>query len=89
MAWTELATEVVDPTVRARAVRHLRQERVVLPSFAELADPVRIPASVVAALAAIDADAAISSACIGTTTSVARGWQPYPPISSCPRHSPG
>ena len=39
MAWTELATEVVDPTLRARAVRHLRQARVVLPTFAELADP--------------------------------------------------
>jgi len=58
MAWTELATEVVDPTLRARAVRHLRQARVVLPSFAELADPARIPARVVAALAAIDVDAA-------------------------------
>src|ERR1700688_1150137 len=58
MAWTELATGIVDHAIRERAVRHLRAARVVLPTFAELAAPERIPASVAAGLAEVDADAA-------------------------------
>ena len=57
-AWTELTTEVVDRGVYDRAVRHLRKARVVLPTFAELADPRKIPAAVTSELAQINADAA-------------------------------
>ena len=56
--WTELTTEVVDRRVYDRAVRHLRSARVVLPSFAELADPRKIPAAVSDQLAQVDADSA-------------------------------
>ncbi|HUI19274.1 MAG TPA: pyridoxal-phosphate dependent enzyme [Alphaproteobacteria bacterium] len=58
MAWTELATGIVDRTMRERAVRHLRAAGVVLPTFGELAAPARIPASVAARLGEVDADAA-------------------------------
>ena len=57
-AWTELTTEVVDRGVYDRAVRHLRKARVVLPTFAQLANPEKIPAAVTSALAQVDADAA-------------------------------
>jgi cysteine synthase len=56
--WTELTTEVVDRRVYERAVRHLRKARVVLPTFAELADPRKIPAAVSDQLAQTDADSA-------------------------------
>jgi cysteine synthase len=56
--WTELTTEVVDRGVYDRAVRHLRKARVVLPTFAQLSDPRKIPASVSAQLAQVDPDAA-------------------------------
>ena len=56
--WTELTTEVVDRRVHERAVRHLRSARVVLPTFAELADPRKIPAAVSDRLGQVDADTA-------------------------------
>jgi cysteine synthase len=56
--WTELTTDVVDRGVYDRAVRHLRKARVVLPTFAELADPRKIPAAVGSELAHVDPDAA-------------------------------
>jgi cysteine synthase len=56
--WTELTTEIVDRRVYERAVRHLRKARVVLPTFAELADPRKIPAVVSDQLAQTDADSA-------------------------------
>jgi len=56
--WTELTTEIVDRGVYDRAVRHLRQARVVLPTFAQLSDPRKIPAAVSAQLDQVDPDAA-------------------------------
>jgi len=56
--WTELTTEVLDRSVYDRAVRHLRGARVVLPTFAQLAGPGRIPASLSTRFAQVDADAA-------------------------------
>jgi len=56
-AWTELITEVVDRSVRDRAARHLRKARVVLPTFAQLSDPGKIPSDVRAQLGQVDADA--------------------------------
>jgi len=56
--WTELTTEVVDRGVYDRAIRHLRKARVVLPTFAQLADPRKIPPAVARELAPVDADAA-------------------------------
>jgi cysteine synthase A len=56
--WTELTTEIVDRQVYDRAIRHLRGARVVLPTFAQLADPRKSPASVRAQLTELDADAA-------------------------------
>jgi cysteine synthase len=57
VAWTELTTEIVDRRIRERAVKHLREARVVLPTFAELGEPRTIPASVAARLDGVDPDA--------------------------------
>ena len=57
MNWTDLSTEIVDPQVRDRAVHHLSEARVVLPTFRELADPSGIAPSVTEHLAQVDADA--------------------------------
>jgi cysteine synthase len=48
---------IVDSDVYESAVRHLRRANVVLPTFAQLADPSRIPASIVSALRDVDPDA--------------------------------
>jgi cysteine synthase len=40
-----LATEVVDASVYGRAVRRFREQRIVMPTFGQLADPATIPAS--------------------------------------------
>ena len=56
--WTELTTEILDRAVHDRAVRHLRKAGVVLPTFAELADPRKIPRAVAGELAQVDPDAA-------------------------------
>lgn len=53
-----LSTEIVDPKTYQRAVHHLRERRVLLPSFAQLAQPALIPASVVSGLSGVDPDAA-------------------------------
>ncbi len=57
MARLGLETDIVDDSVRARAVQRLRETGVVLPAFAELADPATIPAATRAAVAGIDPDA--------------------------------
>ncbi len=54
----DLATEVVDRVVRDRTIDRLREAQVVLPTFAQLADPSSIPPSVVERLAGVDPDAA-------------------------------
>ncbi len=53
-----LETHVVDDAVRAASVRRFREAGIRLPTFAELADPARIPAAARAAAAAADPDAA-------------------------------
>ena len=58
MAQLGLARDVVDSAVRARAVAHLRERKVVLPTFAQLEDPSTIPAGIRARLADVDPDAA-------------------------------
>jgi cysteine synthase len=52
-----LETDIVDCDVHTRTVARCRATRTVLPTFAELADPARVPAAQRAALAAIDPDA--------------------------------
>ncbi len=52
-----LEREITDPETRARSIERLRAAGVRLPTFAELADPTRIPKSVEAALAEVDPDA--------------------------------
>jgi cysteine synthase A len=47
---------VADSKVRRRAVQHLREKGVRLPTFAELAEPKLMPAEVVAALGSVGAD---------------------------------
>jgi cysteine synthase len=47
---------LVDPDTRDRAVAHFRSAGVVLPTLAELADPTRIPASIVGDLAQVGPD---------------------------------
>jgi cysteine synthase len=49
---------VVDPATRDRAVAHLRDAGILLPTFAELADPTRISVGVTSALTGVDPDAA-------------------------------
>lgn len=55
---TAATFEVADRSTYDRAVRHLREARVALPTFEELADPAKIPARVTWALAGVDPDAA-------------------------------
>ena len=56
MARLGLERELVDRAVYDRTVRRFREAQIVLPTFAQLADPSRIPPEVTAALAAIDPD---------------------------------
>lgn len=58
MAQLGLAKDVVDSEVRARAIAHLRERKVTLPTFAQLEDPSLIPDDVRARLADVDPDAA-------------------------------
>ncbi|MCA9708137.1 MAG: pyridoxal-5'-phosphate-dependent protein subunit beta, partial [Myxococcales bacterium] len=53
-----LSTEIVDAAVRRGAVARFGEAGIVLPTFAQLADPTTIPASIQAALAGVDPDAA-------------------------------
>jgi hypothetical protein len=57
MARLGLEKEIVDRNVYERTLRRFREARIVLPTFAELADPTRIPASVKNALASVEPDA--------------------------------
>jgi hypothetical protein len=52
-----LATEIVDRAVYDNTIRRFRDARIVLPAFAELANPDQIPEAVRRHLAAIDPDA--------------------------------
>ena len=52
-----LETDIVDREVYDNSVARFRAARIVLPTFAELADPARIPAAVEAGLAGVDPDA--------------------------------
>ena len=57
MTLGEMSTEIGDHAAYGRAVQHLRDARVALPRFDQLADPARIPGRVRAALAGVDPDA--------------------------------
>jgi cysteine synthase len=57
MARLGLEQHVVDRGVYDRTVARFREARIALPTFAELADPGRIPAATHRALAAVDPDA--------------------------------
>ena len=52
-----LERTLIDPDVYDHSVKRFREEGIALPTFAQLADPSRIPASVQAALAGVDRDA--------------------------------
>jgi len=52
-----LSTEIVDANVRARAIERFARANIVLPTFAQLADPRTIPPAIHEALADIDPDA--------------------------------
>ncbi len=52
-----LAREIIDTQARGRSIERLRAAGVRLPTFAELADPTRIPKSVEAALEEVEPDA--------------------------------
>ncbi len=52
-----MSTEMVDPTAYAHAVERFREQRIELPTFAQLADPSTIRPEVVAALADVDRNA--------------------------------
>jgi cysteine synthase len=58
MARLGLEKEIVDRAVYERTVSRFREAKVVLPTFAELADPTTIPAAVRATLASVDPDSA-------------------------------
>ena len=53
-----LERELVDRSVYDRTVQRFREERIILPTFAELSDPAKIPERVRTALASVDPDAA-------------------------------
>ena len=53
-----LELEIVAPESYGRAVEHFRQHRVVLPTFAQLADPLAMPASILRRLEGTDLEAA-------------------------------
>jgi len=57
MARLGLENQIVDRAVYQRTVSRFRELRIVLPTFAELADPSRIPAEVQGQLASVDPDA--------------------------------
>ena len=52
-----LATEVVDVSVYDRAVQRFREQRIVMPTFAQLAEPMDLAPEVAADVAAADPDA--------------------------------
>jgi cysteine synthase len=54
----ELPTEIGDRAVRRRAAAHLKEAGVRLPTFAELAEPGRVPLAIRAGLPGVDPDAA-------------------------------
>ncbi len=56
MATLGLESTIQDPAVLARAVKHLAQARVVLPTFSELAQPSAISPAVHQALSGVDPD---------------------------------
>ncbi len=51
-----LSTEIIDADVRRGAIERFGEAGIVLPTFAQLADPTTIPASITSALASIDPD---------------------------------
>src|SRR5579883_2175415 len=53
----ELPTEIVDRKAYDKAVAQLRSAHVVLPTFAQLGDPSRIPPEIAARLEGVDPDA--------------------------------
>ncbi len=58
MARLGLEQHIVDRGVYDRTVQRFKEAHIVLPTFAELAEPARMPAAVRSALASIDPDAA-------------------------------
>ena len=48
--------DIVDEPVLGRAARRLREQRIVLPRFAELADPGLIPPDTASRLGSVDPD---------------------------------
>ncbi|MEZ4585732.1 MAG: pyridoxal-phosphate dependent enzyme [Gemmatimonadales bacterium] len=58
MSLPALELEPVDTKSYERAVERFREARIVLPTFAQLADPTLIPDRIAAAVAAVDPDAA-------------------------------
>ncbi|HEX2883876.1 MAG TPA: pyridoxal-phosphate dependent enzyme [Candidatus Limnocylindria bacterium] len=52
-----LATEVVDGSVYERALERFREQRIVMPTFAQLAEPLDLPDDIRADVAAADPDA--------------------------------
>jgi len=58
MGLSGVEPDIVDDAVYQRAVGRFREARIVLPTFAELADPSLIAPSIQSALAAVDPDAA-------------------------------
>ncbi len=57
MVQLDLETDVVDPSVYARSIARFRDAGIILPTFAELAEPDQIPAEIRTALAQVDPDA--------------------------------
>ncbi len=57
MARLGLEKHIIDRNVYGRTLERFRAARIVLPTFAELADPTKIPAKIQAALASVEPDA--------------------------------
>ncbi|HEX6129277.1 MAG TPA: pyridoxal-phosphate dependent enzyme [Candidatus Limnocylindria bacterium] len=57
MTFLGLSSEVVDPRAYDRALERFRANRIVMPTFAELADPLSMPAERLGELGSVDPDA--------------------------------
>ena len=70
MARLGLETHLIDPAVYRRTLAGFREAGVVLPTFGELKDPSRIPASIAERLGDVDPDRRIPSTCFASTGSM-------------------
>ena len=82
-----LLQSVVDPDSYKRSVQRFREANILLPTFAQLADPSTIPADICSALNGVGRNEAhplnLFSGSTGTTAGTARHRLKFPSTSCC------